>query len=179
MLAEGYDLGIYGAVLPALMEDNSWTLSAAQAGVIGSYALFGMLIGAVCVGTISDIIGRKKTLIICLTLFSILMGFAAMASTPEMFGLFRFLGGLVLGGVIPTVSALTIEYSPVKQRSMMYAIMYSGFAAGGVWGALLSMFFLQSHGWRLLFWVGAMPSLIVPFIIKFLPESIGCHRFLV
>lgn len=173
MLADGYDLGIYGAVLPSLMEYKDWALSPAKAGAIGSYALVGMLVGAVCVGTITDMIGRKKTLAFCVTLFSIMMGFAAMASSPEMFGLCRFLGGIALGGVIPTVSALTIEYSPVHRRSMMYAIMYTGYPIGGVLGALFSMYFLQEHGWRFLFWIGVVPILIVPFILKYLPESIS------
>jgi AAHS family benzoate transporter-like MFS transporter len=173
MLADGYDLGIYGAVLPSLMEYKEWALSPAKAGAIGSYALVGMLVGAVCVGTVTDMIGRKKTLAFCVTLFSVMMGFAAMASSPEMFGFYRFLGGIALGGVIPTVSALTIEYSPVHRRSMMYAIMYTGYPIGGVLGALFSIYFLQDYGWRFLFWIGAIPILVVPFILKYLPESIS------
>lgn len=55
----------------------------------------------------------------------------------------------------------------------MYAIMYTGYAIGGVFGALASMYFLQDYGWRFMFWIGAVPILVVPFIIKFLPESIG------
>lgn len=173
MLADGYDLGIYGAVLPSLMEYKDWALSPAKAGAIGSYALVGMLIGAVSVGTVTDVIGRKKTLAFCVTLFSVMMGLAAMATSPELFGLFRFLGGIALGGVIPTASAITIEYSPAERRSMMYAIMYTGYPIGGLLGALLSLYFLQDFGWRFLFWLGVLPILVVPFILKFLPESIS------
>ncbi|MFE4430529.1 MFS transporter [Peribacillus butanolivorans] len=172
MLAEGFDLAIYGAVLPTLMEYPAWSLSAAQAGSIGSYALIGMLIGAVCVGTITDIFGRKKILAFCLTLFSIMMILSATASSPEMFGLYRFIGGIGCGGIIPTVSALTIEYSPIKRRSLMYAIMYTGYALGGVFSALISMFFIGEYGWRLMFLVGGAPILVVPFIFKYLPESL-------
>ncbi|KRF67318.1 MFS transporter [Bacillus sp. Soil768D1] len=172
MFAEGYDLAIYGAVLPMLMEDPAWSLSAAKAGSIGSYALIGMLIGAVFSGTITDIFGRKKIMAFCITFFSIMMALSAMATTPEVFGLLRFIGGLALGGVIPTASALTIEYSPIKRRSLMYAIMYTGYAAGGVCSALLSMVFINEYGWRFVFWIGALSILAVPFILKFLPESI-------
>ncbi|WP_246206757.1 MFS transporter [Virgibacillus ihumii] len=172
MFAEGYDLAIYGAVLPALLEYPEWSLSAAMAGSIGSMALIGMLIGAICVGTITDIFGRKKIMIACLTLFSIMMAFSAMAPSPEWFSLFRFIGGIGCGGIIPTASALTIEYSPNKRRSLIYAMMYSGYAFGGVFSALISIFFLDEYGWRLMFFVGATPILVVPFMIKFLPESI-------
>ncbi len=173
MFAEGYDLGIYGAVLPALMEYKEWSLSPAQAGAIGSYALMGMLLGAVLVGTITDMIGRKKVLIFCISLFSVMMLLASMAPSAELFGLYRFIAGIGCGGVIPTASALTIEYAPAKRRSMMYAIMYTGYCIGGVIGALLSMYFLPDYGWRLMILIGALPILVVPFIIKFLPESIG------
>lgn len=176
MFAEGYDLGIYGAVLPALMEFKEWSLTPAQAGTLGSYALMGMLLGAVVIGTITDLIGRKKVLIFCISLFSLMMFLASMAPSPELFGLYRFIAGIGCGGVIPTASALTIEYAPVKRRSMMYAIMYTGYCIGGVFGALLSMFFLEDHGWRLLIIFGAIPILVVPFIIKFLPESVSFLR---
>jgi len=173
MLADGYDLGIYGAVLPSLMEYKDWSMTPAQAGAIGSYALVGMLIGAICVGTITDIIGRKKTLIFCIIVFSLSMCLVALSTSPEMFGLFRFIGGLGLGGVIPTASALTIEYSPVQHRSKLYAIMYTGYPIGGVLGALFSMFLLEDYSWRLMFWIGVTPLLVIPFIIKLLPESIS------
>ncbi|PEC85082.1 MFS transporter [Bacillus cereus] len=172
ILADGYDLGIYGAVLPKLLEDNSWALSPAHAGTIASYALFGMFIGAILVGTITDLIGRKWTLICCLALFSITMGLAAIAPSPELFGLWRFIGGIGLGGVIPTASALTVEYSPKKRQSFIYALMFTGYPLGIVLGAILSIFMLEDFGWRIMFGIGMIPLLLIPFIIRYLPESI-------
>jgi MFS transporter, AAHS family, benzoate transport protein len=84
ILADGYDLGIYGAVIPSLLNYQPWGLSPAQAGAIGSYALFGMLIGAVAIGSVTDMIGRKWTLIMCITLFSLTMALCAMATSPEI-----------------------------------------------------------------------------------------------
>lgn len=172
ILADGYDLGIYGAVLPKLLEDKSWALSPAHAGTIASYALFGMFIGAILVGTITDLIGRKWTLICCLAPFSITMGLAALAPSPELFGLSRFIGGIGLGGVIPTASALTVEYSPKKRQSFIYALMFTGYPLGIVLGAILSMFMLEGFGWRTMFGIGMIPLLLIPFIIRYLPESI-------
>lgn len=176
ILAEGYDVGIYGVVLPALIEAKAWGLSPLQLGVIGSYALIGMLLGAMLVGTVCDIVGRKKTLLACLTLFSVTMALVSVAQTAEQFALYRFLGGLGLGGVIPTASALTIEYSPVRRRSFNYAVMFSGYSLGGVVVALLSLVLLKEHGWRLLFQIGALPLLAVPLIAYLLPESIDFLR---
>jgi AAHS family benzoate transporter-like MFS transporter len=173
ILTDGYDLGIYGAVLPNLLDYQPWDLSPAQAGTVGSYALFGMLIGAISIGTITDLVGRKWTLIVCVTLFSLTMVVCAIATSPEMFGLFRFIGGIGLGGVIPTASALAIEYSPSHRRSLNYALMFSGYSFGTVLGAILAILLLDSFGWRLMFWIGAAPLLFVPVMIKFLPESVN------
>lgn len=173
ILADGYDLGIYGAVLPSLLEYQPWGLTPAQAGTIGSYALFGMFFGAILVGTITDLIGRKRVLIICVTFFSLTMVACAMSTSPEMFGLFRFIGGIGLGGVIPTASALAIEYSPQNRRSLNYALMFSGYSFGTVLAAILAIFLLDSFGWRLMFWIGAVPLLLVPIMMKYLPESVS------
>ena len=173
ILADGYDLGIYGAVIPSLLDYQPWGLSPAQAGAIGSYAMFGMLFGAILVGTITDFVGRKWMLIGCVTLFSLTMVACAMATTPGVFGFFRFIGGIGLGGVIPTASALAIEYSPSNRRSFNYALMFSGYSLGTVLAAVLAIFFLDSFGWQFMFWIGGIPILLVPIMIKFLPESVS------
>ncbi|WP_048601765.1 MFS transporter [Rubeoparvulum massiliense] len=173
ILADGYDLGIYGAVLPSLLDYQPWGLSAAQAGAIGSYPLFGMLIGAICIGTSTDVLGRKWTLVVCVSLFSITMIICALATSPGIFGLFRFIGGIGLGGVIPTASALVIEYSPSHRRSLNYVLMFSGYSFGTVLGAVLAILLLDSFGWRGMFWIGGLPLLIVPVMIKYLPESVS------
>lgn len=173
MIADGYDLGIYGAVLPNLLQYQQWNLTAANAGMIASFALFGMFFGAVLVGIITDLIGRKWTLISCVTIFSVSMGLVAIAPSPEMFALFRFIGGIGLGGVLPAVSAITVEYSQPKNRSMTYTIVFTGYSFGIVLGALLSMFLLEDFGWRIMFWLGVIPLILVPILIKYLPESMS------
>ncbi|OJH16588.1 MFS transporter, partial [Bacillus obstructivus] len=135
---DGYHLGTYGAVLPSLLDYQPWGLSPAYAGIIGSYALFGMLLGAIFVGSVTDLIGRKKTLIICVALFSVTMILCAIATSPTMFAIFRFIGGIGLGGVIPTASALAVEYSPPHRRSFNYALMFSGYSFGTVLAAILA-----------------------------------------
>lgn len=68
LIFDGYDLFIYGVVLPVLMDE--WGLSPVQAGALGSYALFGMMFGAFIFGPLADRIGRKKGVIICFMIFS-------------------------------------------------------------------------------------------------------------
>ncbi|MDP9487078.1 MAG: MFS transporter, partial [Actinomycetota bacterium] len=80
---DGYDLIVYGTVVPALLEYQPWGLSPERVGVIGSYAIIGMLIGALLAGTVTDIIGRRKALLICVTWFSIFTAACGIAPSPE------------------------------------------------------------------------------------------------
>ena len=60
ILSEGYDIGVMGAILPALATDSSWHLSPLQLGALGSWAIAGMFVGGIAIGTLSDLYGRKR-----------------------------------------------------------------------------------------------------------------------
>ncbi|WIV30845.1 aromatic acid/H+ symport family MFS transporter [Paenarthrobacter sp. R1] len=172
ILAEGYDVGVLGAVLPALAEYKEWNLSPLALGGLGSYALIGMLIGALFIGTLSDLVGRKKMLLASMIIFTVTQAGAAWAPTPELFGFFRLVGGLGMGGVIPVAAALTIEYSAPNKRSYNYGLMYSGYSLGIVAAALAALLVLPMGGWRMVIAIGAAPVVLLPVIWKFLPESL-------
>ncbi|WP_423126219.1 MFS transporter [Kocuria palustris] len=171
ILAEGYDVGVLGAIIPALAEYEPWGLSPLELGGLGSYALIGMLIGAMTIGSLSDRIGRKKMLLLSLLIFTTTQLGAALAPSPEVFGLFRFLGGLGMGGIIPVAAALTIEYSAPKRRSFNYGLMYSGYSLGILVAALVALAMLPTLGWRWVIGMGFVPVLLIPVLVWALPES--------
>lgn len=174
VVADGYDVVVYGAVIPSLLHEPGWGLTPAGAGLIGSAALVGMLIGATTIGTLTDTLGRRKTLIGCLIWFSVMTGLCAIATSPEAFGAFRFLAGLGLGGVLPTATALAGEYSHPKTRNLVFAIVFSGFPVGGMIAALSGMSVIPRLGWQPMFLLGLVPLLlVVPLAVKCLPESIA------
>lgn len=171
MLFDGFDLTIYGAVVPTLMEE--WGISAVQAGRYGSYALFGMMFGALIFGTLADRLGRKRIIIICVFIFSLFMLLTGFAPSPEIFGLLRFITGLGLGGMMPNVIGMISEYSPKGMRSRMIATIMVGYSIGGVIAAFLSMILISNFGWESVFFFGAIPLLFLPFLGKVLPDSVG------
>lgn len=174
VIADGYDVVVYGAVLPSLLQEPSWGLTPAGAGLIGSLALIGMFIGSLTIGTLTDIIGRRWTLIGCLVWFSVFTVLCAFATSPVMFGALRFVAGLGLGGVLPTATALTAEYSPRRIRNLVYAIMFSGFPLGGILAALLGLRLIPAYGWQSMFLLAAVPLLVVaPIALRYLPESVA------
>jgi MFS transporter, AAHS family, benzoate transport protein len=171
---DGYDLIVYGSAVPSLLDEPGWGMSPARAGVIGSYALAGMLIGALGSGVLSDALGRRRIMLLGVTWFSALMIGCSLAPSPELLGLLRFLAGLALGGVIPSAIALTVEYAPRAHRQLYNAVMFAGYSVGGVLAALLALFLLADHGWRPLMAFGAAPLLLVlPLLWRLLPESVG------
>ncbi|MGN7149240.1 MFS transporter [Arthrobacter sp. SAFR-179] len=169
---DGYDLVVYGAIVPKLLAYKPWGLTPVETGAIGSYALAGMFIGAILIGYLTDIVGRRKVMMASIAAFSLLMLLTAWAPSPELFGLFRFLAGLGLGGVIPTAIALTVEFSQSHRRNFNNALMFSGYAVGGILAALLSLAFLSSLGFQGMLALGGIPLVVVvPLLFKLLPES--------
>ncbi|MGP6173921.1 MFS transporter [Corynebacterium sp. A21] len=172
IIFDGYDLVVYGAIVPDLLAYEAWGLSPVETGAYGSYALAGMFFGAIIVGYLTDIIGRRRVLLICITAFSLLMLASALAPSPAIFGLTRFLAGLGLGGVIPTAIAVTVEFSQPHRRNFNNALMFSGYAFGGILASLLAMALLEHLGFRGMLAIGALPIvLIVPAIFFLMPES--------
>ncbi|WP_336193936.1 aromatic acid/H+ symport family MFS transporter [Providencia stuartii] len=172
ILFEGYDVGVMGAVLPTLAEYKQWSLTPLELGALSSYALVGMFFGAFIIGTLSELYGRRRMLLICVCLFSLTMLGAALAPTPWFFGIMRFIGGIGLGGVIPVAAALTIEYSPAEKRSFNYGIMYSGYSLGILSAALVAIWLLEHFGWRSVIAFGALPLLLIWPMARILPESL-------
>lgn len=171
IIFDGYDLVIYGVVLPLLMDQ--WQLSPMAAGALGSAALFGMMFGAMGFGMLSDKWGRKKVILLCVVLFSVTTVINGFATTPWQFGILRFIAGLGIGGVMPNVVSLMSEYSPKCSRSTLVALMFSGYAVGGMMSAGLGIWIVPTFGWEVMFYLAVVPLLMLPLVIRYLPESVA------
>jgi AAHS family benzoate transporter-like MFS transporter len=169
IICDGYDLAVAGIALPSIMKDMGVT--AQNAGFMVSSALFGMMFGAIFLGTIADRIGRRKAIAICIGLFSVFTAAAGFSHDPYTFSAMRFLAGLGIGGVMPNVVAQMTEYSPRKIRSTMVTLMFSGYAVGGMLAALLGKGLIEAYGWSSVFQAAGLPVVLIPFILKTLPES--------
>lgn len=174
ILFDGYDLVVYGAVLPTLMNDPSQigALGAAQAGALGSYALVGVMIGALSAGAIGDRIGRRRIMLGAIAWFSIGMAVTALARDITTFGILRLLTGIGIGAIVATAGAVIAEFAPAGRRNLFNAVVYSGIPAGGVLASALAMILRDHIGWRGLFLIGALPLvLVLPYAWFALPES--------
>ncbi|RQT72133.1 MFS transporter [Burkholderia cepacia] len=167
---DGYDLAVAGIALPAIMKEMG--VNPAQAGFMVSSALFGMMFGNIVFGTVAERIGRRRAIAACLTLFSVFTAAAGLAPTPVLFGVARFLAGIGIGGVMPNVIAHMTEYAPRRVRNTLVTLMFSGYSVGGMLAAVMGKGMIDAHGWQSVFVAAGAPVLLVPLLMKWMPESL-------
>ncbi|WP_009478337.1 aromatic acid/H+ symport family MFS transporter [Rhodococcus sp. JVH1] len=174
MMFDGYDLVVYGTILPILIDDANQLgqLTASHAGLLGSYALIGVMVGALLAGAVGDFLGRRRMMLINIAWFSIGMGLTALSTDLTMFGIMRLLTGIGIGGLVATTVATVGDFAPAGKRNLYNAIVCSGVPIGGVLASLLAIVLRDAIGWRGMFWIGALPLItLLPLALVKLAES--------
>ncbi|MFE6174334.1 MFS transporter [Streptomyces sp. NPDC056464] len=171
---DGMDVNIYGAVMPHMLDDSGLGLTTATAGTIGSWTTFGMLIGALTAGNLTDWLGRRLMLVSSVTLFSVGSAICALAGGVGLFGAGRFVSGLGLGGLMPLCLAMVMEFAPPRRAALTTGLLMTSYHFGGMAATGLGLTLAPAAGWRWVFWAGVLPALIaVPLLLSLLPESPG------
>src|SRR5699024_2185040 len=86
---DGIATCMYGATPPSMTSHANFGMTDLPAGNIGSYATFGMLIGALFAGMMTDAIGRRRGIMVCTIIFSVASAGCALAPSAAAFGVFR------------------------------------------------------------------------------------------
>lgn len=176
LIFDGYDLVVYGAVVSTFLRDASQigTVTPGIAGALGSYALFGVAVGAFLAGSVGDIIGRRKVMLASYAWFSVGMGLTALSTSTQTFGWMRFVTGIGIGSLVATTAALVSEYAPKDRKNLYIAICNGGIPLGSLLSAVLAILLLEHIGWRGMFWIGAVPMVtLLPLAYFKMPESVA------
>ncbi|CAM2162056.1 membrane hypothetical protein [Paraburkholderia sacchari] len=171
LVLDGYDLAVVGAALPSIMKQMG--VDAAKAGFMASSALFGMMFGAIYLGTMADKIGRSVSICVCIALFSFFTAAAGLTHDPLSFSVTRFLAGLGIGGVLPIVTAQMGEFAPRKIRARLVTLVFAGYSIGGILVALTGKQLIEAYGWQSVFFVAGTPIVFIPFILLTMPDSLA------
>lgn len=175
VFVEGMNAQAAGYIAPALRA--VWNMSPSDLGVFFTAGLVGLLLGAMLIAPLADRVGRRPVLLGCVALFGFASFIAAASSSVVMLDWLRFVTGLGIGGAMANAIALTAEYSPLKRRSAMVAVMLIGFITGSIAVGLVAARLVPEFGWRAVFVVdGVLPLLLLPVLFFALPESL---RFMV
>jgi MFS family permease len=156
---------------PAMAELLGGTPSQATIDSYGSYAtaifLMGWAIGGLVFGVMGDRIGRVKTMIVTILLYSVFTGLSALSVGFWDFSAYRFLTGLGVGGEFAVGVALVAEVMPDRARPYCLSVLQALSVVGNISAALLAMSFgalaqrgLVESTWRPMFVVGAVPALL-------------------
>ena len=135
-------------------------LSNAAAGLISGVTLMASSVGGLAAGLLADRIGRRKTLIYTILLYSLASGGTASTTGLATLLFWRSLVGLGLGGEWSAGAVLVAESWPSEHRAKAMGVMQSGWAIGYMLAAVLAAIVLPRWGWRVLFLVGVLPALL-------------------
>ncbi|MCX5083826.1 MFS transporter [Streptomyces sp. NBC_00401] len=168
---DGFDFQILSFAATYLKKD--FGLTETQLGTLGTVGLFGTMIGALIMGYLADRMGRRPTIIVSVAGFGVFMLGFAQADTYAHLVALRFISGLFLGGVLPLTWALAAEYAPKRFRVTAVSIIMCGYTLGGAAGGPVSNWLIPDYGWRSVFVLGGVCSLLtVLAVLPLLPESV-------
>ena len=169
LVLAGYAVGVYGVSLTSMRAELLF--QDAEIGFLASTNLWGMMIGALVFGSISDRIGRKNMLLCALGMTFIFNGLIFFNSYFVVFSALRFMAGVGVGAITPLVVSLLSEYSPRQNRTFLLALLMTGIPTGQLIAAMAGLTFLTNQGWRFLYLLSFLGLGLIPLVLFFLPES--------
>jgi len=172
VLIDGIDTFVYGSALPAMIKGHRLGLTDAAAGDIGSYSTFGMLIGTILGGTVTNWIGRRPTVFASVAVFAVATLGSGLAPSAGVFGFFRLVCGFGLGSLLPIAISYGMEFTTGKRKALATGVIMSAHQAGGALAPLIALALIDAGGWRSVFIASAVPAVVLlPVAVALLPES--------
>ncbi|NEB94672.1 MFS transporter [Streptomyces bauhiniae] len=140
-------------------------LDSGQTGLFTTVTLVVSAVGGALAGMVADRIGRVRALMITVVTYAVFTVACGFAPTYETLLLFRALQGLGFGGEWAVGAILVAEYASARHRGRTLGVVQSSWAVG--WGLAVLVYTLvfsfvgEDLAWRVLFWTGALPALLV------------------
>eukprot|EP00731_Ephydatia_muelleri_P012149 Em0006g1043a len=169
-------------VLTSAKSPSELNMADWQSALLSSIIFAGMLIGSYLWGTMSDISGRRMTLMTSLTVNGVFGLVSAFAPNYWLFIFFRFASGVGVGGSLPVIFSYMSEMVRNKYRGPYLGVLSMHWMLGSLlcgafaWMIVpaeinLSLGSLQIHSWRVFIIVSSIPSILGACLYFFLPES--------
>jgi MFS family permease len=161
-MLDAMDVMLYAFALGAIQKE--FGLSSAQAGALASVTLVASAFGGIGFGILADRIGRARSLMLSILMYSVFTSLTATAGSLWQLVLWRALVGLGMGGEWSAGSVLVSETWPSRHRAKAIGFMQAGWAVGYILAALLAAAILPELGWRALFLLGILPAFLTLWI---------------
>ncbi len=152
---------------------SEFGLSKTLQGYIYSAGLAGMTLGCLFIAPVADRIGRRRLFIFAIGLESLAMVFSSMVTSYNQLLVLRFLAGLGIGGLLPTMAAVASEFSNHKRKDLAVGFVQAGWPIGAILMGFYTAWIVPQLGWRFAYLSAGIISCVMLFMIIFLmPESI-------
>jgi MFS family permease len=169
---DGMDSSLMSVALPAaiseLIGSSSKILVSQVASYVSAIFLIGWMFGGILFGFIGDKLGRVKSMIFSILLYAAFTGLAGLAHNWPELALCRFLTGLGIGGELVSIATFLTEVWPERSRAIAVGILITSYQAGVFLAGSVNFIF---SNWRIVFFVGALPALLVILLRLALRES--------
>ncbi|WP_433869468.1 MFS transporter [Saccharopolyspora sp. CA-218241] len=177
-ILDGLEVTMVGNVSSRLTEPGSGIeITAGQIGLAGSIYVVGACLGALVFGQLTDWYGRKRLLLITLSVYLIATAATAASFEPWFFYLCRFFTGVGIGGEYAAINSAIDELIPARYRGRVDLAINGGYWLGAAGGALLAVVLLNTAvvaadlGWRIAFLIGVVLGFAVLLVRRHVPES--------
>ncbi len=176
MYLDGYQLTVMAfavLLIPTYIHINTLEYSLLIASVI-----IGAIIGALVIGYIADLVGRRRVYLSTLIFFIILDVISAFSNTFMLLFISRILLGIVLGAEYPVSNSYIAEISPDEKRGFYLAMATVFFSIGAISSAIVAIFMFPfgNIGWRLMLGLAVIPAVIVEIFRFDVPESMKWEK---
>ena len=170
-MLDGFDVAAMAFTAHSVGE--ALNISPREIGLLFSATVAGMTIGAMFIAPISDVIGRRLMLLICVTAIGVSMFITGYASTLWQLATLRTITGLGIGSLLASLATLTSEFTPTKHRSLGVVAICAGYPLGATLGGFIAEPLLAAYGWQSVFFAGGIATLVMlPAIYYWVPESL-------
>lgn len=170
-MLDGFDVTVMSYTAHSIGEQLG--IAPDKLGIVFSAALIGMIIGSIFLAPLSDVIGRRRMMLISVSTIGVSMYLTGYASTLWHLIIFRAFTGLGVGGLLATVAAFTSEYTPGKYRAMAVVSVTAGFPLGASLGGFLAAPMIAQYGWETAYFAGGIAALFMVLAVYFwIPESL-------
>lgn len=172
-MLDAFEVTIIGNVLGVLQK--LWDVTGAQASLMVSVWLIGIMVGAVLFGYLADRFGRRKLFMITLLLYSGFTLLSALSPGYTAFLIFRFLTAIGVGAEYSAINAAIGELIPARYRGRAAAAVMNFWPLGSILAGFVTLYFINllppTIGWRLAFGFGAVMAVFTIWVRRTLPES--------
>uniref|UniRef100_A0A8C5TX64 Synaptic vesicle glycoprotein 2C n=1 Tax=Malurus cyaneus samueli TaxID=2593467 RepID=A0A8C5TX64_9PASS len=182
LMADGVEVFVVGFVLPSAETDMC--IPNSGSGWLGSIVYLGMMVGAFFWGGLADKVGRRQSLLICMSVNGF---FAFLSSFVQGYGFFlfcRLFSGFGIGGAVPTVFSYFSEVLAREKRGEHLSWLCMFWMIGGIYASAMAWAIIphygwsfsmgsayQFHSWRVFVIVCALPCVSSVVALTFMPES--------